>query len=85
MFSLLPTQHAVGETAQDSAVERIDNAELATTMVTRGAVAVLIGAACAPKGKEATWAAGGFVVGTLLGQPGIVAIALAALWKKADG
>ena len=63
----------------------IDNAELATTMLTRGSVGVLLGAACAPKGKEAVWAAGGFVVGTLLGQPGIIAIALAGLWKKADG
>lgn len=58
--------------------------ELATTMVLRGAVGTLIGAAAAPKGREGIWGAAGFVLGVTLGQMGIVAIATAALWKKVD-
>lgn len=56
--------------------------ELATTMVMRGAVGTLIGAAAAPKGSEGVWAAAGFVSGALFGEIGIVGVALAALWKK---
>lgn len=59
--------------------------ELATTMVLRGAVGTLIGAAVAPRGREGIWGAAGFVLGVTLGQTGIVAIATAALWKKAGG
>lgn len=57
--------------------------ELATSMVMRGAVGTLIGAAAAPKGGEGVWAAVGFVSGALFGEIGIVGVALAALWKKA--
>ena len=57
--------------------------ELATTMVMRGAVGTLIGAAAAPRGSEGVWAAVGFVSGALFGEIGIVGVALAALWKKA--
>lgn len=62
----------------------MENGELATTMVMRGAFGVLLGAAVAPRGREGIWAAGGFVVGTMLGQPGLLAMALAALWQKAN-
>ncbi len=58
--------------------------ELATTMVLRGAVGALAGAAAGPKGREGIWGAAGFVMGTMLGQVGIVGVLLAALWKKAD-
>jgi hypothetical protein len=62
----------------------ISSTELATTMVLRGAVGTLIGAAAAPKGREGIWGAAGFVLGVTLGQMGIVAIATVALWKKVD-
>jgi hypothetical protein len=68
--ALLPTQHDAGE--------------LATTMVLRGAVGVLIGAAVAPRGKEGMWAAAGFASGAMLGQVGIVGVALLGLWRKVD-
>lgn len=57
--------------------------QLATTMVMRGAVGTLIGAAVAPEGKEGVWGAVGFVMGATLGEIGIVGVALAALWRKA--
>lgn len=57
--------------------------DLASTMVLRGSVGVLAGAAVAPKGEEAVWAAAGFVVGSMLGEVGLVAMLAAALWKKA--
>lgn len=61
-----------------------DSGELATTMIMRGAFGTLLGAAVAPKGREGIWGAAGFVVGTVLGQPGILAMALAALYGKAN-
>jgi len=61
----------------------IGTGQLATTMVLRGAVGTLIGAATAPAGKEGIWGAAGFVMGATLGEIGIVGIALAALWRKA--
>lgn len=57
--------------------------QLATTMVLRGAVGTLIGAAVAPPGAEGTWGAVGFVLGATVGEIGIVGVALAALWRKA--
>lgn len=57
--------------------------QLATTMVLRGAVGTLIGAAAAPPGREGAWGAVGFVMGATLGEIGIVGVALAALWRKA--
>ncbi len=57
--------------------------DLASTMVLRGAVGVLAGAACAPRGSEAIWAAAGFVAGATLGEVGIVGLLAAALWRKA--
>lgn len=56
--------------------------ELASTMVLRGAVGTLVGAAVAPRGREGLWGAIGFVTGSLLGQYGIVAVAAYALWRK---
>jgi hypothetical protein len=63
----------------DSAVS---SGELATTMVLRGAVGTLIGAAASPAGQEGIWGALGFVMGATLGEIGIVGVALAALWRK---
>lgn len=57
--------------------------DLATTMVLRGAVGTVIGAAVAPEGKEGLWAAVGFAMGATIGEVGIVGVALAALWRKA--
>ena len=57
--------------------------KLATTMVLRGAVGTVIGAAVAPEGKEGLWAAAGFAAGATAGEVGIIGIALAALWRKA--
>jgi len=57
--------------------------QLATTMVLRGAVGTLIGAAASPAGQEGVWGAVGFVMGATMGELGIVGVALAALWKKA--
>ena len=59
------------------------SADLATTMVVRGAVGTLVGAACATPGNEGAWGALGFVVGATFGEIGIVGVALAALWRKA--
>lgn len=56
---------------------------LATTMVLRGAVGTVIGAAVAPQGREGLWAAVGFAMGATLGEVGIISVALAALWRKA--
>lgn len=56
--------------------------QLATTMMLRGAVGVVIGAAVAPKGNEGLWAAAGFAMGATVGEVGIIGIALAALWRK---
>jgi hypothetical protein len=64
--------------------EAASSGELATTMVLRGAVGTLIGAAAAPRGREGIWGAAGFVLGVTLGQMGIVAIATVALWKKVE-
>jgi len=64
--------------------DTIGSGELATTMMMRGAFGVLLGAAVAPRGREGVWGAAGFVVGTVLGQPGILAMALASLWQKAQ-
>lgn len=62
----------------------ISSTDLATTMMTRGAAGTLIGAAVAPAGREGVWGAVGFVMGATLGEMGIVGIALAALWGKAQ-
>lgn len=81
-----PLQQHVGVGA-DVAVpsgSTMESGELATTMVMRGAFGVLLGAAVAPRGREGIWGAAGFVVGTVLGQPGILAMALASLWQKAQ-
>lgn len=59
--------------------------QLATTMMLRGAVGVVIGAAVAPKGKEGLWGAAGFAMGASVGEVGIIGVALAALWQKAGG
>jgi len=61
-----------------------DSGELATTMVVRGAVGTLVGAAVAPRNREGIWGAVGFVMGATLGEIGIVGVALAALWRKAE-
>lgn len=57
--------------------------QLATTMVLRGAVGTLVGAAASKPGSEGVWGAVGFVMGATMGELGIVGVALAALWKKA--
>lgn len=72
-----PIVQALGEEATHS------SGQLATSMVLRGAVGCVIGAAAAPKGKEGAWAAVGFAMGATVGEAGIVAVALAALWRKA--
>lgn len=59
--------------------------ELASTMVLRGAMGTLVGAAVAPKGREGLWGAAGFFLGATLGQIGIVAVATIALWRKTEG
>jgi hypothetical protein len=64
--------------------EAISSGQLATTMVLRGAAGTVIGAAVAPKGKEGIWGAVGFAMGATLGEVGIVGVALAALWRKAE-
>ncbi len=73
-----------GPASPSSSMSVVGTGELATTMVLRGSVGVLIGAAAAPKGKEGVWASAGFVSGALLGQWGIIGLALMALWKKTD-
>ncbi len=62
----------------------ISSGELATTMMTRGAAGTLVGAAVAPAGSEGIWGAVGFVMGATLGEMGIIGVALAALWRKAQ-
>lgn len=59
------------------------SAELATSMVLKGAVGALVGAASAPAGREGLWGVGGFVLGVVLGNVGVVGIAAAGLWRKA--
>ena len=61
----------------------MSSGQLATTMVLRGAVGTLVGAAVAPPGREGAWGAVGFVMGATIGEIGIVGVALAALWRKA--
>lgn len=62
----------------------IASCDLATTMVLRGAVGALAGAAVAKRGDEGTWASAGFFLGAALGQYGIVTVLAAALWKKME-
>lgn len=75
-----PLPPALGD--NDPAV--ISSGQLATTMVLRGAAGTVIGAAVAPRGREGLWAAVGFAMGATLGEVGIVGVALAALWRKAE-
>lgn len=75
---------AMGAELPEQKEDSVGSGELATTMVMRGAFGVLLGAAVAPRGREGIWGAAGFVVGTVLGQPGILAMALASLWQKAQ-
>ena len=76
---------AIGDTTTPAATDdSVSAGQLATTMVLRGAVGTLIGAAAAPAGSEGAWGAIGFVMGATLGEIGIVGVALAALWKKAS-
>lgn len=81
------TRFPFGQAEAAAALEAPDTSmsagQLATTMVLRGAVGTLIGAAASPPGQEGIWGAAGFVSGALLGEIGIVGIALMALWKKA--
>lgn len=86
MYSTMqvPGRYQLAGDAETSTQSVTNNGgELATTMVLRGAFGTLIGAAVAPKGREGVWGAAGFVVGTVFGQPGILAVALTALWNKA--
>jgi len=76
-------QDPVAAVAPAAADDSSSAGQLATTMVLRGAVGTLIGAAAAPAGGEGAWGAIGFVMGATLGEIGIVGVALAALWKKA--
>lgn len=74
-----------GQDAAPATVEVRSSAgpsELASSMVLRGAVGALIGAACSKPGNEGAWGAAGFFLGATLGDVGIVSIALAAMWKK---
>lgn len=80
MFGQLPTPTPLSP----STVATGSSTQLASTMVLRGAVGVLIGAASAPRGREGAWGAAGFVAGAMLGDVGIVAVAAAALWMKAE-
>lgn len=70
--------------AAPAASETLGTAQLATTMVLRGAVGALAGAASAPRGREGIWGIAGFVAGVTVGEVGIVGVLLAALWKKAE-
>jgi len=79
----MPQPAADQPTATASVDTSMGAGQLATTMVLRGAVGTLIGAAAAPPGGEGVWGAVGFVMGATLGEVGIVGVALAALWKKA--
>lgn len=76
-----PWLSGVGQEPAETA--SVDAGQLATTMVLRGAVGTLIGAAASPVGQEGVWGAVGFVMGATMGELGIVGVALAALWKKA--
>ena len=64
--------------------DALSSDKLATTMVLRGAIGTVIGAAVAPEGKEGLWAAAGFAAGATAGEVGIIGVALAALWRKAS-
>jgi hypothetical protein len=77
-----PAYGQLPEAAAPEAVAEQGAGYLSTTMVLRGAVGTLIGAAVAPKGSEGLWGAAGFVMGATLGEVGIVGIAFAALWRK---
>lgn len=68
---------------EPAAPAAVSTGELATTMVLRGAVGTLIGAAAGPRGREGIWGAAGFVMGAAFGEIGVVGVALAALWRKA--
>ncbi len=78
-----PIPPAVGQDNGAPLAPAATAGQLATTMVMRGAVGTLIGAAAAPEGKEGVWGAVGFVMGATLGEIGIVGVALASLWRKA--
>jgi hypothetical protein len=69
---------------QNGPAPAVTGGELAATMIVRGSVGSLIGAAVAPVGREGAWGVIGFVVGTTFGEVGIVGIALAALYNKAN-
>lgn len=60
----------------------LDQAQLSTAMVLRGAVGVVLGAAMAPAGEEGRWAAVGGGAGALFGETAIVALGFAMLWRK---
>jgi len=90
MYRMLTNyRSAIGDSTTPTAAvpaatdDSVSAGQLATTMVLRGAVGTLIGAAAAPAGSEGAWGAIGFVMGATLGEIGIVGVALAALWKKA--
>lgn len=79
-YTCVETHNPFGETTTPG--EPTTQSELATTMVLRGAVGTVIGAAVSPKGSEGIWGAIGFGMGAILGEMGILGVALAALWKK---
>lgn len=79
----LGQQEELAEGVEVAPSDALTAGDLATTMVLRGAVGTLIGAASAPRGREGIWGAAGFVLGASLGEIGIVGVALAALWQKA--
>ena len=80
----MKTEHTIIGFGQDDVTTvSAASGQLATTMVLRGAVGVLVGAAAAPKGSEGIWGSVGFMMGATLGEIGIVGVALAALWRKA--
>lgn len=87
---VLPYQQlrGLGEEATTAAMlpsgSDVASGDLATAMVLRGAAGVLLGAAVAPVGREGVWAAAGFVSGAVLGQIGIVGLAMIALWRKTE-
>jgi hypothetical protein len=77
-------QAPTGEALAKSTDGAISSGQLATTMMLRGAVGTVIGAAVAPRGREGLWAAVGFTMGATIGEVGIIGVALAALWRKAS-
>jgi hypothetical protein len=80
-----PVQPAAPAPSQDFTLgtSGVGNGELAATMVLRGAVGALAGAAVSKPGQEGLWGAAGFFLGATLGQYGIVGVLAAGLWKKA--